>query len=368
MVGNPLIKEEMELQSEIKDLKMEKSRYSENIFDLQDKIRVKIPAAIQQTEAHIESFRNDFSLANNQQKVITEDGKAIYPIKIGDTVYNDRTAGGDALKAAIGGNIGKLAEGKTVLVGEYRGMQLSLLFDTMTKTTKACLAGEKHHYCDLNPETNTGNIIRLDNLINNIAKDIKQSEEALETMHTELEQMKIDVEKPFPKAEDLLRAETRLEEVHDQLTKLELTDDTANKDIFERLCAMFPDVMSGKKEAVKYEAGETFDPLSVELHGNVFSMAHTYTQNGDLMYDPLVYFKVDYANEKVLPVSFENSSAGFYQEFDIEAEPTPESVHAANSVLDFVDTWLDNIEEQGYLDNEPQEESKEKEIPVGVER
>ena len=60
MLGNPLIKEEMELQSEIKDLKMEKSRYSENIFDLQDKIRVKIPAAIQQTEAHIESFRNDF--------------------------------------------------------------------------------------------------------------------------------------------------------------------------------------------------------------------------------------------------------------------------------------------------------------------
>lgn len=180
--------------------------------------------------------------------------------------------------------------------------------------------------------------------------------------------MKIDVEKPFPKAEELLRAETRLEEVHDQLTKLELTDDTANKDIFERLCAMFPDVMSGKKEAVKYEAGEAFDPLTAELHGDIFSLAHTYTQNGDLMYDPLVYFKVDYANEKVLPVSFENSGAGFYQEFDIEAEPTPESVHAANSVLDFVDTWLDNIEEQGYLDNEPQEESKEQEIPVGVER
>ena len=366
--GNPLIKEEMELQSEIKDLKMEKSRYSENIFDLQDKIRVKIPAAIQQTEAHIESFMNDFSLANNQQKVITEDGKAIYPIKIGDTVYNDRTAGGDALKAAIGGNIGKLAEGKTVPVGEYRGMQLSLLFDTMTKTTKACLAGEKHHYCDLNPETNTGNIIRLDNLINNMEKDIKQSQETIETMHSELAQMKIDVEKPFPKADELLRAETRLEEVHDQLTKLELTDDTANKDIFERFCTMFPEIINGEKEAVKYEAGEAFDPLSVELHGNVFSMAHTYTQNGDLMYDPLVYFKLDFANEKAIPISFENSGMGVYQEFDIDAEPTAESVHMANDVLDFVDTWLDNIEEQGYLDNEPQEESKEKEIPVGVER
>ena len=86
------------------------------------------------------------------------------------------------------------------------------------------------------------------------------------------------------------------------------------------------------------------------------------------MYDPLVYFKLDFANEKAIPVSFENSGMGVYQEFDIDAEPTAESVHMANDVLDFVDTWLDNIEEQGYLDNEPQEESKEKEIPVGVER
>ncbi len=98
------------------------------------------------------------------------------------------------------------------------------------------------------------------------------------------------------------------------------------------------------------------------------SMAHTYTQNGDLMYDPLVYFKVDYANEKVLPVSFENSGMGVYQEFDIDAEPTAESVHMANDVLDFVDTWLDNIDEQGYLDSKPQEKIKETELSLGTGR
>lgn len=44
--GNPLIKREMELQTLIKDLKMEKARYSEHIYELQDNIRVKIPEKI----------------------------------------------------------------------------------------------------------------------------------------------------------------------------------------------------------------------------------------------------------------------------------------------------------------------------------
>lgn len=87
MVGNPLIKEEMQLQTQIKELKSEKSRYSEKIYELQDNIRVKIPASIQATELHIKHNQSDFDTANSQQKVQTEEGKEVYPIKIGDRVY-----------------------------------------------------------------------------------------------------------------------------------------------------------------------------------------------------------------------------------------------------------------------------------------
>ena len=346
--GNPLIKEEMQLQTQIKELKSEKSRYSEKIYELQDNIRVKIPASIQAAELHIKHNKVDFENANSQAKVLNEDGKEVYPIKIGEKVYNDRAEGGEALRAAIGSNIGRLAEGKTVQIGEYRGMKLSLLFDTMTRVTKACLEGEKHHYCDLNPETTAGNLIRLDNCVNNIDKDIKQSQEKVDTMKAELEQMKIDVEAPFPKADELLKAETRLEEVHEELTKFELTDDSMNKEIYERFTESFPDIMFGKREAMVLEAGEGLDTLSVELHGDILSMAHSHKQNGDLMYDPLICFKVDYDNEKVIPISYENSGRGIYETYDADAEPTPESVQKMGSVLNFTDTWLDNIEKQGY--------------------
>ena len=346
--GNVLIKEEMQLQTQIKELKSEKSRYSEKIYELQDNIRVKIPASIQAAELHIKHCKADFEIAISSPKVKTEEGKEVYPIKIGDKVYTDRAEAGEALKEAILKTIGRSAEGKTVPIGEYRGMKLSVLFDSAFGTTKACLEGEKNHYCDLNLNTAIGSLIRLDNCINNIEKSIHQSQEKVDTMKAELEQMKIDVEIPFPKAEELRKAEARLDEVHEELTRFELTDDTLNKDIYERFTEAFPDVMFGKKEAMRFEAGEGWDTLSVELHGDVFSVAHTYEQNGDLMYDPLICFKVDYEKEKVIPVSYENSGMGIYETYDPDAEPTPESVQRMASVLDFTDTWLDNIEQQGY--------------------
>lgn len=122
-----------------------------------------------------------------------------------------------------------------------------------------------------------------------------------------------------------------------------------HKEIFERLYDSFHDVLSGKCESAVFEAGEGFDSLSVEQHGDVFSIARTYEQNGDLMYDPMICLQVDYDNEKVLPISYENSGLGVYESYDQNAEPTPESVKKQNELLEFMDTWLDNIEEQGYI-------------------
>ncbi len=358
--GNPLIKEEMQLQTQIKELKSEKSRYSEKIYELQDNIRINVPAKIKATELHIKHNQIDLDTANAQPKVVNDEGKEMYPIKIGDKVYTDRAEAGEAIKDVLLKNFGKLAEGSTVHIGEYRGMKLSFLHDLRFKTTKACLEGEKNHYCDLNIETTTGNLIRLDNCINNIAKDIKESQEKVDTMKAELEQMKIDVEAPFPKADELFKAETRLEEVHEALTKFELSDDTMHRDIYERFADNFSNVLFGRVGAMKYEAGEGWDTLSVELNDNVFSIAHTYVQNGDLMYDPMISFIVDYENEKVIPISYENSGLGIYESYDPNAEPTPQSVQNINGVLEFMDTWLDNIEQQGYEPAVPDEDRSRK--------
>lgn len=160
--------------------------------------------------------------------------------------------------------------------------------------------------------------------------------------------MKADVELPFPKADELFKAETRLEEVHEELTKFELSDDTAHKEMYEHLMESYPQVLSGEMEHQEFNAGESFDKLTVEKHDDIFYIGHSYEQNGDLMYDPLITLRVDVQNEKVIPLSYENSGIGIYETYDETAVPTPESVKKVNDVLSFMDDWLDNIDEQGY--------------------
>lgn len=323
--GNPLIKKEMELQALIKDLKMEKSRYSEHIYELQDNIRIKIPEKLRTNELVIQHLQKDFDIASSTPKFIDGDGKETYPVTLMGDVYNDRKEAGTKLKSLISANAARIAEGKMFEVGEYRGLKLSIFFDALSKHVKACLDGEKHHYCDLNPETDVGNIIRLDNCINNIQKSIEDLKSSNETMRSELKQMEADVDKPFPKAEELLKAETEIEEVHLQLTKFEMTDDTLQKEVFERLADMFPQVLEGDSEYVKFN-----------VHGG---------------YDPRIDLKVDYDNKKVIPLSFENSGMGVYEEYS--SELTPEIAKQMNDVLDFMDnTMLENIEAAGY---EPEE-------------
>ena len=346
--GNPLIKREMELQAQIKDLKMEKARYNENIYELQDNIRVKYPNEIKQSELIIKHFTADITTANSAPKAIDEEGKVSYPLKMGDKVYPTRKEAGEAFKEALNKNLGAIMSGKEIMLGEYRGMQLSIMYNDFRKMPQACLKGEKAHYCDLNIETTTGNIIRLDNAINSIQKTIDDLTAKVETKKGELEQMKIDVEKPFEKEQELAAAEAELEDVHVKLTQFELTDDSAQRDMFERFVDDFTEVLTGEKSYVKYESNfEAFMPLHVEMNSDILTIAQTTVQNGDLMYDPRIDFKVDYENKKVIPLNFENSFQGVYEEYDI-SDGKPETMKLINDILAFADDWMDEIEVQGY--------------------
>lgn len=295
--GNPLIKKEMELQAAIKDLKSEKARFNENLYELQDNIRVKYPAEIKNNELVIKHYTADLQTATSAPKAVDEEGKEAYPLRMGEKVYNTRKEAGTAFKEAILKNLSAIMTGQEVALGEYRGLKLSVTYNDFRKIPQACLQGEKCHYCDLNIETDTGNMIRLDNAIGNLAKTIEDLSAKNDIKKRDLEQMRIDVEKPFTKEQELRDLEAELEDVHTKLTQFELTDDSAQKDMFERFADSFPEVMTGDKEYVRYEPYTVASmPLHVEMQSSILTVAQTYEQNGDLMYDPRIDFKVDYEN------------------------------------------------------------------------
>lgn len=310
---------------------------------MQDKIRVKYPEEIRVSELINKHNQEDLDLANAAEFIINDEGKKVYPIEIGGVKYTDRKEGGNAIKIALGTNIGRLAEGKTVEIGTYRGMKLSVYQNSMTKKIGACLEGFKNHYCELNPETDIGNISRLDNCINNIAEGIKKTQEEITAIKADLEVMKIDVEKPFPRAEELFQAETRLEEVHIELTQFELNDDSQEKDLYDRLCENFPEILSGQHKEMQYEAKGSV--INAELKGELFTLANG---SNDVAQTTL---RIDYENEKAIPLSLNG--------LELSTE-----IQEKKSYFIKMDKWLDGFEDTNFKTTELDSQTKRDDISI----
>lgn len=85
----------------------------------------------------------------------------------------------------------------------------------------------------------------------------------------------------------------------------------------------------------------------MEMHDDVLILAHTYVQNGDLMWDPRIDFKIDFDDRKATPISYELSNLGVYEEYDIE-NFSSQLMGKIKDLLEYTDMWLDNVEAVEY--------------------
>ena len=92
-------------------------------------------------------------------------------------------------------------------------------------------------------------------------------------------------------------------------------------------------------------------PVSVEWIGNnLFSVAHYYEQNGDLMADPEMTFWKD-SDNKYYPCSFKQDCFGIYREsvrFDNEVPSDIMTSEQKNEAV-FAGQWMENIKFQQNL-------------------
>lgn len=100
-----------------------------------------------------------------------------------------------------------------VPLGEYRGFQTELSFDTFEKEYKVKLKGELGYSVSLGTDT-FGNITRLDNALEGLPKRLEINEQELENVKTQFETAKVDVEKPFNQEEELKTKTARLNELN----------------------------------------------------------------------------------------------------------------------------------------------------------
>ncbi|MGO5056109.1 DUF6908 domain-containing protein [Holdemanella porci] len=118
-------------------------------------------------------------------------------------------------------------------------------------------------------------------------------------------------------------------------------DDSIERRNYEQFEAIAVPLLSGDAYYIKYGTPHFMD-LNVEIiNDNRYAMSHNYELNSDLMADPDVEFTVDKDNRLLYPESYQQDNLQFYQRVDKD----PVAAHQLN---EFMDEWLNNIQENQY--------------------
>ncbi len=373
MLGNPLIKTKNDLEVEVNELKILKANFDRQKYNMQDNVMEKLPLDIQNTQNTINHIKEDIQFVSEQKPLINEEGKEYYPVTINGKEYADKEMVGKYIVA-----LAQSAMEKEKSIGQYKGFELSVLYDSFQQKNMACIKSPnngKKYYCQLNMDENVSaasNIRRLDNLLNNtLGQLLIKAQENLTNFNSELEISKKSMNEPFPRNRELEENTERLKEIELELQSSGMKCKDIELDLYEQLNELFPQIISKESTYIQLDAGEAFDKLNVEwVSENEIAVSHTYEQNGDIMRDPEIVFSIDTNDFTATAVSYENSSLGKYEIYD-ESE---ESRAMKDDCNIFASEWFDNISEQGYIvsgkENETveQEEPEQEEFAVTAER
>ena len=131
------------------------------------------------------------------------------PMEIGGTVHAEKKAAGSAILEACQAR----KSPDHFSLGNHRGFDMTLHFDTVTREYKITLIGSLRHAVPLGTDI-FSNVQRLDNTLDNLSARLKATNEYLESTRQQLEEAKAAVDKPFPLEEDLTAKSARLAELN----------------------------------------------------------------------------------------------------------------------------------------------------------
>jgi len=237
--GNPLIKEKMDLDVQVAKLKVLKADHQSQKFRLQDKLLTKFPADIQETNAHIAGLKADAQLAAAHPQSKEE----FCGMVIKGVTYDEKKTAGERLVLACS----ELPNAEEKVIGSYRGFELSLRFDTYRSEYQAILKGQRRYPVALGTDP-LGNIIRLDNSLNNFPERITAAENELTTLHQQQAAAQIEVEKPFPQEDELAEKSARLAELNAQLDVDEKSHDPEQEEQPDEDAPRRPSVLAALEE------------------------------------------------------------------------------------------------------------------------
>ena len=199
---NPHIKEKMDLDIQVQKLRLLKSNYLSEKYELEDKIIKYYPTTIARIKETIAGLEKDRSLAKEHPKPLDD---TFVGIEVKGVSYSEKAEGGQKIIDACK----EMTSPDPVPLGKYRGFDLELSFEPFEKAYQVKIKGSLSRSVSLGTDA-VGNITRIDNAIEKIPERLEAKSRELSTLEQQFATAKAEVEKPFDKEEELTEKTNRL--------------------------------------------------------------------------------------------------------------------------------------------------------------
>lgn len=204
--GNPMIKEKMDLDIEVSKLKLLKANHLSQKYALEDAISKGFPKQIAETQARIAGYGADIATVKGNTH---PNADGFSPLTLAGVTHADKKEAGAALLTMCQAMLSPEA----TQIGSYRGLTLELAFDTFAREYRLTMIGQLRHTVTLGTDV-FGNLQRMDNALEGLPIKEQTCREQLSNLQTQLETAKAEVQKPFPREEELTTKTARLEELN----------------------------------------------------------------------------------------------------------------------------------------------------------
>jgi N12 class adenine-specific DNA methylase len=211
-VGNPLIKEKMEMDIQVSKLRTLEGSYKSQQYKLQDDMLKYYPQEIRRIQENISGLEKDIDRCAERTRNHVDDE---FHMTVMGKIYGQKE------KAEAGEAILKAGESlfgvkNTLKIGEYKGFDMTLCFHHIFKNLELSLRSPESngvtHYANLGANP-TGNITRIENVLKEIPERLESAKAHLEDIYKQMEMAKEELERPFPQSQELKEKTARLAEL-----------------------------------------------------------------------------------------------------------------------------------------------------------
>ena len=213
--GNPMIKEKMDLDIEVARLKVLKADHQSQQYRMEDKLLKYFPAEIERQTGYIHGFEADIKTIEVNPQI----AEGFCGMDIRGKHYSEKEDAGEWILAACK----EVKSSEPVPLGEYRGFQMELSFDSFRHEFDIVLKGAMSHRVALGTDAR-GNITRLDNALAGVPDKLEKAKEQLSNLYNQQEATKSELGKPFPQEAELTAKSQRLAELDAALNMEDSTD------------------------------------------------------------------------------------------------------------------------------------------------